>query len=196
MKHVKIFGLALVAMAALGVASASSALAALLFHSSATGTLLAKLVGAAHKFKTSAGTVECTSANGEGAITEKLAEVQLVLVTYANCTVTEPIKSGATVSPADYLFNANGTVKLDNTVTIKPSPEICKITVGPQSLTGITYANIAGPPMEIEVKANVSAIHYSISGGAGFCGAEGAHTDGTYSGTEKAKEDGGEILVD
>lgn len=195
MKHIKIFGLALVALVALGAMSVSSASAALLlFHSSvAPGKLLAKLVGGRHKFKTGAGTVECETANGEGEIKEKLAELQLTLVKYETCKITEPINASATVTPADYLFRANGNVTLDNTVKIEGGG--CTITVAPQILGGITYANIAGPPMEIEVKANATGIHYVVSGT--FCIAKkGLFTDGTYSGTEKAKEDGGEILVD
>jgi hypothetical protein len=196
MKHLKIFGLAIVAMFALSAAAVSSASATEFHASVAPGTLLSKLVGGPHKFKTSAGTVECTSANGEGAITANLALIQLVLVHYAGCKVTAPISANADVTLADYLFSADGTVQLDNTVTILPlSPDVCTITVGPQTLSGITYANIAGPPMEIEVKANVSSIHYTIIGGGGFCGTEGAHTDGTYTGNELAKEDGGQILV-
>ena len=195
MKHIKIFGLALVAMFALSVAAVSSASAALLlFHASvAPGTLLAKLVGAPHKFKTGAGTVECESATGHGQITEKLAEVQLVLLLYGTCKITEPINASATVTAADYLFNANGSVILDNTVTITGGG--CTITVAPQTLSGITYANLAGPPMELSVTANVTNIHYVVSGT--FCIAKkGLATDGTYTGTELVREDGGDILVD
>lgn len=194
MKHLKIFGLALVAMVALGATAVSSASAALLFHASvAPGKLLSQLVGGAHKFKTKAGTVECETANGEGEIKAKLTELQLVLVEYNSCKITEPVNASATVSLADYLFHTNGKVTLDNLVLIKGGG--CTIDVPPQILGGITYGDISGPPMEIEVKANTTGIHYEVSGI--FCIAEhGSFTDGTYTGTEKAKEDGGEILVD
>lgn len=195
MKHLKIFGLALVAVMALGAMSVSSASAALLlFHASvAPGKLLAKLVGGRHKFTTTSGTVECETANGEGEITEKLSELILVLVTYGTCKITEPLNVSATVSPADYLFHTNGNVTLMSPVKIVGGG--CTITVAPQVLSGITYNNITGPPMEVQVTANVKNIHYVVSGT--FCiEPKGLFTDGTYTGTENAKEDGGEILVD
>jgi hypothetical protein len=195
MRHLKIFGLALVAMVALGATTVSSASAALLlFHTSvAPGTLLTHLVGGPHKFKTKAGTVECENVEGEGAITQKLAELQLVLLHYNACNITSPINASATVSLADFLFHANGNVTLDNLVLIKGGG--CTIDVPRQVLSGITYDNISGPPMEIEVLANVKNISYEVSGS--FCIAEhGSFTDGEYTGNERAKEDGGEILVD
>jgi len=195
MLRIQIIGLAIVAALAMSAVAAGSASAALLFLSSKTGLLLGSLVGGPHKFVTESGTVECTTANADGAITSTGSEVQLALVTYGNCNVTKPLSLSATVTPADYLFFTNGNVTLDNTVTINAGSGLCIITVKPQSLTGVSYKNIAGPPMELEVIAAVKNITYSQKGA--LCpGGEKTFTNGTYSGTELVKEDGGEILID
>lgn len=188
MKHIKIFGLALVAVLVLSAAAVSSASAALEFESSSNGSLLGKNVGN-HKFKTSAGTVECSTATASGSITSAKTAVQAVKVEYSGCKFSI---FGATVSPAEYLFNAAGTATLDNTVTIVAAG-FCTATVAPQGpLSKVLYKNIAGPPMELEVVAEVTGIHYVLGSG---CPGAGLHTDGTYNGTEIVKNDSGNILV-
>jgi hypothetical protein len=192
MKHIKIFGLAIAAMAAMGAATSSSALAALFLASSAPGTLLGELLGGKHKFVTTAGTVECSVAHASGSITAKDTKLQLALVAYSGCEV--PGIGPATVTPqADYLFHANGQVTLDNEVTIKAS--ICTVKVPPQGpLSKVKYLNIAGPPMKIELDAEVTGITYTTST---FCpgGAKTEH-NGTYAGKELVEEVGGELLFD
>jgi len=195
MKHLKVFGLAMVAMFVLSAAAVSSASAAELeFLASKTGLLLGELVGGPHKFATNAGTVECELAKADGSITATATLLQLAVVNYGECKVTV-LNLGATITPVHYLFHTNGNVTLDNLVLVNAGSGACLIHVAPQVLSGITYANIAGPPMELEVKANVSNISYTLSGS--FClTATGKFANGTYKGNELTKEDGGELLID
>ena len=194
MKYAKILGLALTAVFVLGTIAVSSASATLLLFQAteAPGTALAKLVSGKHKFATEEGTVECEVANGEGSLKEKLLELILIVIKYEKCEVTG-IKLSATVTPADFLFHANGDLTLDNLVKINAGGGICTINVESQVLSGVTYENASGSPMEVEVKENISSMTYEASGA--LCPKKGKFTNGTYTGTGKFKEDGGEICV-
>ena len=195
MKHVKIFGMtvmALLAVSAVGVSGASAAL--LLFLASTTGLLLGHLVGGPHQFVTEEGTVECEVANAHGTVSSTATEIQAAIVTYEKCKVSG-LGVSATITPAEYLFNANGTATLDNLVKVNAGSGLCIINIEPQGpLSTIGYDNIAGPPMEILVLANVTGISYEAS--SVLCPKKGKFNGGTYKGTELVNLDGGEILID
>ena len=194
MRHIKAFGVAL-ATAIVVSAVVSSAAAALEFLASgATGLLLGKLIGGPHTFTTETGIIECEVANASGTISATGTEVQLVSVTNESCKVSG-LGLPAVFTRADYLFNANGTVKLDNLVKVNEGSGVCVINFEPQSFGGIVkYDNITGPPMEIDVLAQFSGMAYEAVGA--LCPKKGKFSDGSYKGNWQFKEDGGEYLVD
>jgi hypothetical protein len=190
MKRIRVIGLALVAVFALSAVAVSSASAFTEFVGKPVGGAVtdANPAGNVHKFKTTVGTVECKKESSSGTVEAEKSATNKEKVKYSECKVTEPFAAEATVSEAEYLFNANGTVKVENTVTVKTS--LCTITVKPQEDTGITYANLAGG--ELEVKAAVQNIVYSTSG---LCGTKTNEKGGEYAGISVAKVTGGTIEV-
>jgi hypothetical protein len=190
MKRFRIIGLALVAVFAMSAIASASASAFTEFVGTPVGGAItdANPAGNVHKFKTAVGTVECKQETSSGTVTAEKSATNKEKVKYSECKVTEPFAAAATVSEAEYLFNANGSVKVENTITVKTS--LCTITVKPQSDTGITYANLAGG--QLEVKTAVKNIVYSTSG---LCGTKTNETGGEYSGIAVAKVAGGSLQV-
>lgn len=188
MKHIKILGLALMAVLALGGISASGASAALTFLATPVGGVIDDHNLNVHKFKTAVGTVECQKALSHGTVTAEHSLTNLEDVEYLECKVTAPFEASATVSLALYVFDANGEVEIENTITVKSS--LCTITVKPQRDTGITYLNLPGE--ELEISTNVHNIVYSTSG---FCGTKNNEKGGIYEGKSLASVLGGTLLV-
>lgn len=184
MKRTRIVGLCLVAVFALSAVAAASA-SAHEFVASKEGTVLDHGLNT-HKFKTSVGTVECKKVSSEGKAKSGKQETLTEKVTYSECELTEPFKGSATVSVAEYQFNANETVSVLNTITVKTS--LCTITVGPQSkLSSVKYKNLTGG--KVEVNAGVKAIEYKTSG---LCGSKTEKT-GEYTGLAEAELSGGTL---
>lgn len=182
MLRVRILGLALVAAFALSVVAASSA-SAHFFNSTNTTLVLDK--GGEQKFTTGGGAeVICSEELSVGEVTAGQQLLTLAIVEYHKCKVGI---FSATVSLAHYDFSADELVNLLNTITINVPAGGCHVTVGPQDLKGITYANLAGGKLEIKAKAG--GIVSEGSGGA--CG--GKSTTGTYTGNSVVTAEVGEI---
>jgi hypothetical protein len=195
MKYFKVFGLALVAMCALSAAAVSSASAALEFLASKAGTLKGHaLTTQAFKAEAAGPAVNCTEAASSGAVSSPLNFLTVLIeVEYGKCT--GPLSTAATVSLADFLFNAHGLVAVDNTITIKIGT-LCKIVVAPTgngALEKVKYDNNAGKLIEL---TSVTGITSKIEGGSGLCGSEGTHTDGTYTGNNEIELVSGTISID
>ncbi len=174
-----------VALAVLGVCMAATASAsAHLFHATAAPGTLLGLQTSNQIFTTEAGGKEviCKHATTTGTIKEKLGLHQLVEVVYTECTVAG---FTADISPAQYLFSADGLAAIENTIVITALiPFVgCSIKVGPQDLGTVKYENKGTEIIETSsVKGIVS------TGSGGECG--GAHTGGTYEGTNLIMEAG------
>jgi hypothetical protein len=184
MRTLKKFGVlavAIFALSAIGVASASAAQ----FTASATGTAAAKQLEN-QVFTTNGGEVVCTGLTGTGPI-KNTTDVEIhMTINYTGCKAF----SIATVhiSAATYTFTADGTVHVVNPITITPTifgVSACTTTVPAQTLTGIGYSNPSSST--VKVTPTVNGITYTTTGGV--CGASGSN--GTYRGAAEASRVGG-----
>jgi hypothetical protein len=204
MQRLKVLGLALVAVFAMSAVASASAHE---FVASKTGSLAGKALNV-HKFKTNAGTVECTTATPKGSVAALKTETQEVEVEYSGCTFTVFGTKKATVTPnPKYLFSANEWVSVLNPSTTPIVIEVegtgCNIKVSGSStsnheLKEVKYVTkevereIEGKKVKVkdlEVKSKVSGITYTTTNG--LCGSGG--TNGTYEGNEEVELVGGSI---
>lgn len=180
LKKLAVLAVAVFAVSVVGVASASAAT----FTSSAEGELTGKATST-QKFVTGAGTVECSTAATTGKVVAESTE-QEVTVTYGGCKAFGFI--GAEISPATYLFTANGEVHIKGTITITVPLAGCHVTVGEQSLNSVTFANAGTSNIaETSKVKNISSV-----GSGGLCG--GSNTGGEYSGNSEISRVGGGTL--
>jgi hypothetical protein len=177
---------AVFALCAIGAANASAAQ----FTASATGSLTGKAT-TNQVFTTNGGTVTCPVAHVSGPIAKTADTQQHVTVKYTNCTAFGFVSTD--ISDATYQFTA-GTgknVHLLNTVSITVTSfgvSICTVTVGPQTLGTVDYANAGAN--NVSVNATVTGIKYTSTGG--ICGASGEN--GTYTGASEVNRVGGGTL--
>ena len=212
MRKLKTTGLALVAAFVISAVGASVASAEHQFHSNAPSgeTRIEGLQSTINVFGTEAGEVECQEAEFAGGQLGGTAWWMSVEPVYAEC-IAFGLWAEVDTSTCSYDLAANWfPVSIDCgfmdviTVTVMPGfhgpgEPFCEITIGDQETEGeITYKNHAGPPKHITVSADATDIDYTVYGGEGFCGLEGTHTDGTYTGdfTLKGFDWNSQIQVD
>src|ERR1700733_1597468 len=185
MNRIGILGVALVASFSLVAVDAISVSASGdEFVASKTGKIKSK--GGPQKFKTSAGTIECTEVTGSSEILA--GELQSVthkeVLTFINCKgFGDPV----TITSAHLELNANGSAKLEKKVTVKPEGAGCEVLIEAQTLTGFGYSNATGG--KADAKPAAPAIHSKGTGGV--CG--GTNTEGSYSGTIVSELEGGTV---
>jgi hypothetical protein len=191
MRSIKMIGLAIVAVLALGAVTAASAMAAAPeFEASKTGGQLTGKASGTQKFKTGSGaTVECKEAVPAGEVTKLLGTEQKSSVLYSECSVLSI--GTATVSLAEYTFfikpNSVSVLNLIH-ITAEALGVKCELSV----LSGQTLGTAAGEieyendgASEILVKSKVTKIVTDVvkSNSTSLCGKEGEEvTTGTYSG--------------
>jgi hypothetical protein len=152
------------------------------FVASKTGKTKSK--GSEQIFKTSSGTIECTTVTGSGEMKETKMVTHKEVLTYGGCS-----GFGVTlkVTAAHFEFNANGSAKLENQVIISSASLTCEVILEPQTLESISYANSSG---KVNATASVSGIHSKPTGG--ICGSKES-TNGTYSGSIQGELEGGTL---
>jgi hypothetical protein len=183
MQRILILGAALLAIGAYVATDAGSVAASgHEFISSKTGKTKSKYMNA-QVFKTSAGAMECEEVTGSGEIKEGKSTTHKEVFTYKDCYA---FGGAVRISPADFEFNANGSVVLENTVTIEPTNGECKIKLEPQTVEVINYENKSG---KVEADSVASNIHSKGTGGN--CGS--TNTEGTYDGKVLGEVEGGTI---
>lgn len=189
MRSIKTIGMAVVAVLALAVVGVAQA-SAHEFTASAVGLTIKGKALNTQVFKTSAGTVECTTATPSGKTEALKAETQKIAVNYGNCEAF-----GATevsISTAHYDFNANGTVTIESAITINAKTifgEECVVTVeGGQTVGTVSYKPAEG---KITEESKVEKIKSTATGGS-FCGS-GESSTGTYSGNNLVEAEGGTV---
>ncbi|HEX6153454.1 MAG TPA: hypothetical protein VFZ19_08035 [Solirubrobacterales bacterium] len=158
-----------VALAAITATGASAAT----FTSSATGTITGTQT-AAHIFSPNGSSkVECKKAHLHGTIVSTSGASQHVTVTYSECTA---YGFAATVSAGTFELYADGTVDIENTITVSVPAAFCKTTIFPQSgLKSASYTNASG---KLEMHFALTGI---VSKGEGFCpGGSNGTTAGTF----------------
>ncbi len=184
MQRITMFGMVLLAaLAVVGVEAVSVSASGHEFIASKTGKTKSKQTDA-QVFKTSAGTLECSSVSGTGEIKEGHSTSHKEVFTYSGCGA---FGGSVKITPAHFEFSANGPVKLENQIIIEPSDGECEIVIEPQTLEQATYTNKSG---KIEAEANAYKIHSKPTGEP--CGTvEG--TEGTYNGAALGELEGGTI---
>jgi hypothetical protein len=183
MQRIKMFGLALLAalaVAAIGAASVSAT--GHEFIANKTGKTKGKNT-TIQKFKTGVGMIECTTVSGAGEIKALNSTTHKETLNYSGCS---GFGGGATVTPAHFEFNANGSAKLEKRVIITPEGVGCEVLIEPQTVESVTYSNAGG---KITAEANVLKI--VTKGTGGVCGAE--NTEGSYTGNIAAELEGGAV---
>jgi hypothetical protein len=190
MNRIRIVGLALVAMLALGATVASSASAS--EFKAENYPVEVKGEGANQEFKVESGTINCTGkfSGSASAASETLG----ITAAYEKCTFASLGLTTVNMEGCTYLFHAGAEIEGNparhkGTVDVKcpTGKEItvttatCVVKVGAQSgLTGVEYVNTGtGSARKVEVNANVETIAYTEGT---LCTAPGKHTNGHYTG--------------
>ncbi len=150
------------------------------FITSATGKTKSKGTNV-QKFKTGAGTIECTGVTGSGEVKVTKMVTHKEVLTYTGCS-----GFGVTlkVTPAEFEFNANGSAKLENQVIISSESLACEVILEPQTLNTLAYADESG-----KVKATATVTKIRSLGTGGMCGSE--NTEGSYTGSIVGELEGG-----
>ncbi len=209
MRNLKAFGLALVAVFAMGAIAATAA-SANQFHSTATNTTITRTANANQNFQYEAKgqTVVCTTVGGSGTATAQTTTEITFTPTYSGCNVPGIAFSSAQVSMAncDYLFtieasanqgpvhvkcpetkNAKGEgIGQDQiTITVKVfGVSVCTLHIGEQTPGGV--ADYSNPDAS---QVTVTPTQTGISGtrqGNAECG-EPTSTTGNYNGAVQVK---------
>ncbi len=186
MQRIVMLGVALAAalsIAAVGAGSVSAT--GHEFVATKTGKTKGKQTNA-QVFKTGAGTLECNNVSSTGEITELKSAIHKETLTYTNCIAFG--YPSVKISPVHFEYSANGSARLESSVTITPEGAGCHITIPAQTVSGISYEN--KPTKEITASANASGIVNKGSGGA--CGSE-ENSEGSYTGSVVAELEGGSI---
>jgi len=184
MKRTIMLGLAL--LATLGVVAANAVSVSASDHefiASKTGKTKSKQTNS-QVFKTAAGTLECTGVTGTGTMTEGKQTAHKEVFTYTGC---KAFGGSATMSNADFEFNANGPVKLEKSVTIVVGAGECEIVIEPQTVEAASYTNKTGG----KVEAEAAAFKIHSKGYGNGCG--GPNTEGSYNGSVLGELEGGTI---
>jgi hypothetical protein len=182
MNRIRISGLAIFAVLTLGVVGVASASA----HEFIAKPVKGKVEGVQkgnQVFTLNAGKITCTKLTATGEVMAEISKVTKETFNYSGCLA---FGFEAIVSEVKFEFNAEGTVKLENTVTIEVPSAGCHVTLasaGNEKLSSISYANKG--TTELEVSATAKSIHYEASGGT--CGAKSKETNGEYNGKSAVK---------
>jgi hypothetical protein len=138
---------------------------------------------AAQRFKTTAGVIECKKASALLEFTAlKFIVLKVPSLQYTECTA---FGVPATVTPASYEFDANGTMTFAKAITIEPETLGCTIKFAKK--TGAEKVSYHKHTGKLQFEVGVSALTYTASGGACGVGA----TNGEYDGTLEGEEEGG-----
>lgn len=209
--NLKILGLALVALVAMSAMTASLASADAITAESypATVTKAHDAAFAADTFSTTAGGWKCPDATYHGTLKEASTTLTLTpnfngpkdtctfgtfptIIDTNGCDFLTHIGSGASTTVTATLICPAGkditvTTNQNTAGTLTPK---CTIHIPPQTLGGITYENVAGPPKQIRVTMASTGITYTETAGAGLgtglgsCTNSGEVHTGEFKGTE------------
>jgi hypothetical protein len=181
MRSVKALGVLALAVFALSAISVASASAAPKFTSSASGGALTGTQTSNQVFKINGGTTTCTGAASSGTVPASPSTEIHITVHTTGCTAFGFVNTD--ITDATYTITADGSVHITNTITITPTGAGCTVTVKPQTVGTIAFDNkVSGGFTGVEETSAVSAITYTSTGG--LCGSSG--TNGTFTGNSFA----------
>ena len=169
------------ALSAIGAANASAAQ----FTASATGFLSGKAV-LIQIFTTNGNQVKCFTAASSGTIKSVASEEQTVEVKYSGCTAFGFVNTHITT--AFFNLTANGTVHIENTITITPTGAGCTQTYPPQTRGLVMFYNSANG---YRADFHLSGLTYYSTGG--LCGPSG--NTGNFDGSTELQRVGGGYLT-
>jgi len=175
----------LLALAVVGADAMSVSASEHEFVASASGKVTSKSTGT-QVFKAGGTKVECTSATGEGSVTEGKQTTNKEVIKYSGCTGSGIGK--VTIGTVHFEFNANGSAKIENEVVVTPESGSCHVIIPAQSAESVTYSNESGG----KVMATSKITKIASYGTGGSCGTE-EETSGTYSGSIEAELSGGTL---
>ncbi|MGO9760022.1 MAG: hypothetical protein ACLP1Q_02020 [Solirubrobacteraceae bacterium] len=182
MQRITIFGMTLLsALAIAGVSAVSVSASGHEFVASKLVKTKSKSTNA-QIFKTSAGTIECSEVTGTGEITSLKSEKHKEVLTFSGCI---GFGGGIKISNADFEYNANGPVKLENRVTITPEGLSCHVTMEPQTVESLHYEDDSG-----KLKSEATIYKIRSRGSGGDCGGE---EEGDFAGTIVGELEGGTL---
>jgi hypothetical protein len=183
MKRIRYAGLALVVVFAMSAAAAASA-GAHEFSATVMGTVKGT-AKATQVFTTAAGKVECSTLSVTSGQTVLASKTETATIQYSGC---KAFGLSATISPATYEFNAEGSVKLAKQISIKATA--CQVTVptaGNENLKSVGYKQSG---TEVVIEPNVTGI---TSEGTGTACTYAKESKGTYTGNSSVSVAGGTV---
>jgi hypothetical protein len=185
MQRIVMLGLALmVALSVTAVGAVSVSATGHEFVASKTGKTKGKQTDA-QVFKTTAGTLECNFVSGSGEITELKSALHKETLTYSGCSAFG--YSTVNITPAHFEFSANGSIRLEKSITIIPEGASCEIVIPAQTVSEINYKNESGG----KIKATANAFKITSKGTGHECGGE--EKGASYTGSVLSELEGGTI---
>lgn len=139
----------------------------------------------AQVFKTGAGTLECSTVTSTGEITELKSAIHKETLSYSNCDALG--YSNVKITAVHFEYSANGSARLESSVTITPEGAGCHITIPSQTVSGISYENKGKG-----ITATADAINIVSKGSGGTCGNE-ENSEASYVGTVAAELENGSV---
>jgi hypothetical protein len=122
---------------------------------------------------------------GSGEIAATKSTVHKEALTYSGCEAFGFSK--VTITAVKFEFSAEGSAKLEKSVTITPEGAGCSLVIPAQTVSSLAYNNESGG--KLLATASMSKIHSKGTGGV--CGGE--NTEGSYSGKILATLEGGTL---
>ncbi|HKO37479.1 MAG TPA: hypothetical protein VJU14_03835 [Solirubrobacterales bacterium] len=177
-KKLGVLALSVLALGAIGAGNASAAQ----FTASAAGSLTGSAT-AAQVFTTNWVTIKCVAAETSGAIGSTSATELHVTVLYKECRLGQ-FPELLHVSPATYVFTANGEAHLKSPVTFTFTLGLCQLTIPAQSIKTFGFATSGS---KLKVTPTVSTLKVTATGGG--CGASTSF--GSYTGPSEIERVGG-----
>jgi hypothetical protein len=194
----KAFGLVLVAAFAFSALAASAASAAEPHSGSASGTtyLTGTQIGT-NQLDTEGGNIKCSTVGLSASYAGTTAAQVKVIPAYSGCTAYG-LTAHVEMNGCYYLLtSAASTIDVEceagkGPITIKPTQggvAVCTVDVAGSQTVPTKVTNIAGTPDDLTLTPESSTIKYTVTypTTGTKCGAAGAHSDGTYTGSVTAQ---------
>lgn len=199
LRNLKVFGLSLVAMLAIGAVGVSGAEATVQLHSEGAPTTLTGREDTPNGLDVGYGSFSCVFTNYTGTVSAKTTSTFSLSPEYINCSLAG---FAATFAPngCSYLFHVNSIAKLGTVDIVCPegkkitiaAPSIgtvkCTVTIGPQTGSEtFQYTNIgtgATQEVTVDIGEMIGSISYTQTAGTGLgkCSTTSA-SNGRFTGT-------------
>lgn len=210
-RYAKPFGMAALAalLVAAGTASPASAVKEIRSAEAPRVITGAQVAGSPFAFKFAAGELKCTTSTLEGVL-PKTGNTQLTVhpklsgctmigfggtVTTTGCNFVFTYKEGTipTTGPED--THTPGLMHIEceagKQIEITPtflSTSVCTIKIPPQTPSEPDADHkVEGAPTDVKVTYTVEQMDYTVEKGGEFCGKEGLHQDGFFTGSHTVK---------